>query len=186
MVDLRTSKVPSVVTLRDEIKIPPPSTLVLVKTFKRGQPARCDQARVREPGCGRCHHIRQVCRHPRYPLQERIRDDVLCHELVHAYITMASPKPLPFWFQEGSAVIFPPTRSKSSTEDLPPGKVGVLVGHTVEVADSYKQKLESFHYMIEKAGKKRFYKWYRNTVLRPATWTRERCWGCRQTVTKTR
>ncbi len=37
-------------------------------------------------------------------------------------------------------------------------------GKVVDLTDTYKQKLESFDFLIEKVGKDRFYDWYRKTV----------------------
>jgi hypothetical protein len=44
-------------------------------------------------------------------------------------------------------------------------ETGVMVGRTVVLTDTYKQKLQSFHYLIGLVGKPRFYQWYRRAVM---------------------
>ena len=105
VVDLRTCQVSSVVTLREGVKIPPPTQSVLVKTFKRDALPNALKPILGNPG------VTGVTISGRYVaiINTGFSDeqrDILRHELVHAYITLASPKPLPFWFQEGSAVYF--------------------------------------------------------------------------------
>lgn len=162
-IDLRTSTVSSVVKLREVVGIPPPETTVLVKTFKRDSIPAALAPVFAKPG------IAGVTIGGRYVAiihtdLRKEHEDVLRHELVHAYITLASPQPLPFWFQEGSAVHFSTDKGRKfygqPSEDNP----GVMVGRSVELTDTYKQKLNNFHYLIDKVGKDRFYEWYRNAV----------------------
>lgn len=163
MVDLATSKVHSVVTLRETVKILPPPETVLVKTFKREslpevlKPAFAKPEVVGVTINGRYVAIIHTDLHKEY-------QDVLAHELVHAYISLASPKPLPFWFHEGSAVHFSTDKAWKFYGQPSKDQVGVMVGRTVELTDTYKQKLHSFHYLIEKVGKERFYEWYKEAV----------------------
>lgn len=162
-IDLATSKVSSVVTLRDVVEIPPPSTPVLVKTFAREHIPEALKPAFSNPD------IMGVTISGRYIAIIRTEfykeyQDVLRHELVHAYISMASPQPLPFWFQEGSAVHFSMDKTRKFYGQPSKDQIGVMVGRTVELTDAYKQKLQSFHFLIEKVGKKRFYEWYRNAV----------------------
>ena len=90
--------------------------------------------------------------------------DVLNHELVHAYITLASPKPLPFWFQEASAVHFS-TDADTKVYGKPSEKyAGVTDAKIATLPEDYQQKLQSFHFLIERVGAEKFYKWYRNAV----------------------
>lgn len=162
-IDLATSKAPSVVTLRDKVKIPPPKTLVLVKTFKKESLPDVLQPAFAKPGVmgvtirGRYVAILQT----EFPKEYQ---DVLSHELVHAYISQASPKPLPFWFQEGSAVHFSTDKGWRFYGKPSDTQTGVMEGRIVNLSDTYKQKLQSFHFLIEKAGDKRFNEWFRETV----------------------
>ena len=164
VVDLRTSKAPSVVTLRTVVKIPPPSEPVLVKVFKRESLPPVLLPAFSKPGVngvaiGGCYvAILETEFHKEY-------QDILGHELVHAYITLASPGPLPFWFQEGSAVLLSTGKGRKFYGYPSKTEVGVTVGRVVDLDPTYKQKLQSFNYLIEKAGKKRFYEWYRNSVV---------------------
>ncbi len=163
-IDLTTSKVSSVVKLREVVKIPPPADIVLAKTFKRESLPAVLQSAFANPNIsgvtigGRYIAIIHTDLHKEY-------DDILAHELVHAYITLASPNPLPFWFQEGSAVHFSTDKDRKFYGQPSKDQIGVMIGKTVELDDTYKQKLQSFHYMIEKAGDKKFNKWFREAVI---------------------
>lgn len=162
-VDLRTSTVSSVVKLREVVGIPPPETKVLVKTFKRDSVPAALAPVFAKPG------IAGVTIGGRYiaiihtDLHKEL-EDVLRHELVHAYITMASPQPLPFWFQEGSAVHFSTDKGRKFYGQPSEENPGMMVGKSVELTDTYKQKLNNFHYLINKVGKDRFYEWFRDAV----------------------
>jgi len=163
ILDLRTSKISSVALLRDEVKIPPPAEPVLVKTFKRNElPAVLEPAFKRKEVAGVTLAGRFIAI-IHTDLQKEY-EDVLRHELVHAYITLASPKPLPFWFQEGSAVYFSTGKTRKFYGQPSKDRVGVMVGKTVELDPVYKQKLYSFKYLVKAAGKERFYKWFREAV----------------------
>lgn len=162
--DLRTSKISSVATLRDVVKIPPPAEPVLVKTFKRNElPAVLEPAFARKEVAGVTLAGRFIAI-IHTDLQKEY-EDVLRHELVHAYITLASPKPLPFWFQEGSAVYFSTGKTRKFYGQPSKDRVGVMVGKTVELDPVYKQKLYSFKYLVKAAGQKRFYEWFREAVM---------------------
>ena len=164
VVDLRTSTVPSVVILREKIRIPPPSQPVLVKVFKRENlPAVLRPAFSREGVTGVTILGRYVA-----ILQTDFQkefEDVLAHELVHAYVTLASPKPLPFWFQEAGAVLFSTGKARKFYGRPSRTEVGVTEGRIVSLDPTYKQKLQSFNYLIDRVGKERFYQWYRRSVL---------------------
>jgi hypothetical protein len=163
-VDLNTSKVPSVVKLRDIVKIPPPQERVLVKTFKRNALPAILQPAFSNPGVsgvtigGRYIAIISTDLKKEY-------DDILSHEMVHAYISLISPKPLPFWFQEGSAVHYSTDKTRKFYGQPSKDQVGVMVGKTVELDSTYKQKLQSFHFLIEQAGDKKFNEWFRDAVM---------------------
>ncbi|MEN6358406.1 MAG: hypothetical protein ABFD83_15135 [Armatimonadota bacterium] len=163
-IDLQTSEVPSVVKLRDVVKIPPPAQVVLVKTFKRDSlPPVLAPAFVNPNVSGVTIAGRYIAIIKTDLTKEY--NDVLSHELVHAYISLASPKPLPFWFQEGSAVHFSTDKDRKFYGQPSKDQTGVMIGKTVELDDTYKQKLQSFHFMIEKAGDKKFNKWFREAVI---------------------
>jgi len=162
-VDLSKSQVSSVVKLREVVKIPPPAEPVLVKVFKRDSlPDVLKPAFVRKGTMGVTIGGRFVA-----IIQCELRDaqaDVLRHELVHAYITMASPSPLPFWFQEASAVHFSTDKGRKFYGQPSEKQLGVTVGAVMDLDPTYKQKLASFHYLIEKVGARRFYEWHRDAV----------------------
>ena len=162
-IDLRTCEVKSVATLRDVVKIPPPSTPVLVKVFKRGSFPDALKPIFADP------HLMGVTIGGKYIAIlysdfQKEYTDILRHELVHAYITLASPKPLQFWFQEGSAVYFSTDKERKFYGKPSDTQTGVMVGKTVELNDQYKQKLQSFHFLIDKCGEKKFFEWYKNAV----------------------
>jgi len=155
--------VSSVVTLRDKVGIPAPTEAVLVKVFDRKKLPRVLQEAFDRPGMvgvtinGRYIAILRTELHDEYA-------DTLRHELVHAYITLASPEPLPLWFQEGSAVRFSMGKDWKFYGQPSKDQVGVIVGKTVELPNDYKQKLQSFNYLMETVGEKKFYDWYKVAV----------------------
>ena len=162
-IDLRTCMSASVVKLRKTIGVPPPSTIVLVKQFTRQTlPAELQYAFAR-PNTqavtinGRFIAILKTDFHQEY-------QDVLNHELVHAYISLAAPKPLPFWFQEASAVYFS-TDADWKVYGRPSEKyAGVTEVKVATLPEDYQQKLQNFHFLIERVGVQKFHKWYRNAV----------------------
>lgn len=163
IVDLRTSKVPSVVTLREQVKIPSPTEPVKVKVFVRERLPLVLQPIFQNDA------VRGVTIAGKYVAILRTETDaeykdVLSHELVHAYVTLVSPRPLPFWFQEGSAVKFSTGSARRIYATAPPPNSDLLAGRVVEVDPTYKQKLQSFKYLIERVGKQEFYDWYRRAV----------------------
>jgi hypothetical protein len=163
-VDLRTSQVSSVAKLRDVVRIPPPSDPVLVKTFKRNElPAVLKPAFAKPGVCGVTIAGRYIAIIHTDLYKEH--QDILRHELVHAYITLASPKPLPFWFQEASAVYFSTGKARKFYGQPSQDQVGVMIGKTVDLDPVYKQKLQSFRYLAEKSGEKKFYGWIRDAVV---------------------
>jgi len=163
VVDLATSKVSSVVKLREVVGIPPPRETVLVKVFKRESLPQALVPAFANPntrGVAIAGRYVAILEAPFYKEYE----DILRHELVHAYISMASPKPLPFWFQEASGVHFSVDKTKKFYGKASDEQIGAVVGHVVELDPTYKQKLQSFHYLIDRVGKKKFYQWYKNVV----------------------
>lgn len=162
-VNLSTSMVPSVVKLREIVKIPPPSTIVLVKTFNRDSLPAVLQPAFQNPGVAAVTIGGKYVAVIHTDLKKEY-DDVLSHEMVHAYISLASPKPLPFWFQEGSAVHFSTDKARKFYGQASKDQIGVMVGRTMELNEDYKRKLQSFHFLIEKAGEKKFNAWFRDAV----------------------
>lgn len=162
-IDLRTCTAASVVKLRKTVGVRPPSTVVLVKEFApQTLPAELGPAFAR-PNTqavtinGRFIAILKTDFHQEY-------QDVLNHELVHAYISLAAPKPLPFWFQEASAVHFS-TDADRKVYGKPSEKyAGVTEAKVAELPEDYQRKLQSFHFLIERGGAQKFYKWYKNAV----------------------
>lgn len=164
VIDLAKCKIPSIVALREVVRIPPPGQPVLVKTFRRDRLPEVLRPAFPKPEvsgvtiAGRYVAIIQTEFSKEY-------DDILAHELVHAYITLASPKPLPVWFQEGSAVHFSIDKGWRFYGKPSESQRGVTIGRKVELPEFYKNKLQNFHYLIERVGKPRFYKWYKEAVL---------------------
>jgi hypothetical protein len=162
--DLAKSKVPSVVALREVVKIPPPDVPVLVKTFRRDSlPPALRPAFPKPEVSGVTIAGRYVAIIETEFTKEY--DDILAHELVHAYITLASPGPLPVWFQEGSAVHFSIDKGWKFYGKPSDNQTGVTIGRKVELPEFYKNKLQNFHFLMEKVGKAEFYKWYREAVM---------------------
>lgn len=163
-IDLRTCQVSSVVALRDKVGIPPSSTPVLVKVFERKslpvvlRPAFTRQGIAAVTINGRYIAILRTELHDEYA-------DILRHELVHAYISLASPEPLPLWFQEGSAVHYSMGKDRKFYGQAAKDQVGVMVGRTVELPNDYKQRLQTFNYVLGKVGEKEFNAWYKQAVL---------------------
>lgn len=164
IVDLRTCKVPSVVVLREAIGIPPPRIRVRVKVFKRDRIPDVLRPAFGRPGvCGVTIGGRYVA-----ILDTGFRkeyEDILGHELVHAYVTLVAPKPLPFWFQEAGAIMFSTGKVRKFYGKPSASEPRMIVGKMVELDPTYKQKLHSFDYLMKKVGRERFYKWYRKCVL---------------------
>ncbi len=163
VVDLRTSNVSSVVTLRERVGIPAPSTPVLLKVFDRKALPPVLRPIFADP------HKAAVTINGGYVavIRTELRDeyaDLVRHELVHAYITLASPKPLPLWFQEGSAVHYSMGKDRKFYGQPSRDQVGVMVGKTVELPEDYKQKLQTFNYVMQTSGEKKFDAWYREAV----------------------
>lgn len=163
-VNLRTSRVSSVVALREKVGIPPSSTPVLVKVFERKSLPDVLRPMFTKPGAagvtinGRYIAILRTELHDEYA-------DILRHELAHAYISLAAPAPLPLWFQEGSAVHYSMGKDRKFYGQPAKGRPGVMVGRTVELPNGYKQKLQTFNYVLGKVGEKEFDAWYKQAVL---------------------
>ena len=163
-IDLRTSQISSVVALRDKVGIPQSSTPVLVKIFDRKsmpvvlRPAFARQGIAAVTINGRYIAILRTQLHDEY-------DDILRHELVHAYISLASPTPLPLWFHEGSAVHYSIGKDRKFYGQPAKNQVVVMVGKTVELPNDYKQRLQTFNYVLGKVGEKEFNVWYKQAVL---------------------
>lgn len=163
-IDLRTCDVSSVVILRDKVGIPPPSATVLVKVFERDKlPSVLESSFAREGVAGVTINGRYIA-----ILKTQLRDeytDVLRHELVHAYITLASPAPLPLWFQEGSAVYYSMGKDRKFYGQAVEERPGTMVGRTVELPESYKQQLQTFKYLLQTVGEKDFNAWYKQAII---------------------
>jgi hypothetical protein len=162
-VDLRTSRAKPVVTLRDKYGIPPSSEPVLVKVIDPHRIPDALASAFANP------NVRGVTINRRYIAILRTDfareyHDILDHELVHAYISLASPKALPFWFQEASAVFFSTNKTVSfygRATDTP----GQMIGKTSELTDVYKRKLQNFRFLSEYVGEARFRHWYTHAVV---------------------
>lgn len=162
-IDLGTCTAASVVKLRKTVGIPAPITVVLVKQFTRDSvPSEIQYAFARPNTQGVTINGRFIAI-IKSGFDQEYRD-VLNHELVHAYITLASPKPLPLWFQEASAVHFS-TNVDRKVYGRPSEKTpGVTEARVAELPEDYQRKLHNFHFLIEQVGPDKFYKWYRQAV----------------------
>jgi hypothetical protein len=162
-IDLRTCSAPSVVKLREAVRIPAPITPVFVKEFPPDAiPPEIQWAFARPGTVGVTlnHRFIAVLRSD----FKRECQDILNHELVHAYISLASPKELPFWFQEASAVHFS-TDADRSVYARPSEKYsGITEAKVSELPADYQQKLQNFHFLIVRSGPDKFYQWYRQTI----------------------
>lgn len=163
-IDLRTCKSASVVKLRDVVKIPAPDTPVMVKTFEANHIPDAIKPAFSRPGTSGVTINSKYIAILGTEFKDEYRD-VLNHELVHAYISLACPKPLNFAFQEASAVYFS-TNTDQKLYGKPSEKsIGVTDVKTIQLPDDYSQKLGNFQFLVEKAGEDRFFSWYKNAVM---------------------
>ena len=110
----------------------PASEPVLVKVFARNHLPPVLQPAFSRPG------VSGVTIDGRYIaiLQTEFRkeyEDILGHELVHAYVSLVSPKPLPFWFQEGGAVHLSMGKGRKFYGQPSKTEAHVTVGRVVEL-----------------------------------------------------
>ena len=162
-IDLGTCQAASVIKLRKTIGIPAPSTIVLVKQFTRDNlPSEIQYAFAKPNTQGVTINGRFIAI-IKTGFDQEYRD-ILNHELVHAYITLASPKPLPFWFQEASAVHFSTDVDRKVYGKPSETAPGVTEARVAELPEDYQRKLQNFHFLIEQAGPEKFYTWYRQAV----------------------
>ena len=164
--DLTTSKVPAIVKLRTWVKIPPPRSLVYVKKYspKDQVPEQVAQAFGSLSNREDRARVQGVTMNGRYIalLEVEFHDELadnLGHELVHAYITLASPEDLPKWFQEGAAVYFSTGRGSKLY-----GATGNPVMKQVTLPDDYKSRLYSFQYIENTVGRKKLFEFVRKSV----------------------
>lgn len=162
---LDNCKAPSVVKLREQVKIPPPGGFVYVKKYAGASSMPPEVADVFSGLSGSEEtNVRGVTIQGRYialldskyPTETA---DNLSHEMVHAYITLACPKDLPRWFQEGAAVYFSTGRDSKLY-----GNVGDPKMVEMTLPEDYKTKLYSFQYIERTAGKEKLYEFVRRSV----------------------
>ncbi len=165
--DLATCKVNSVVTLREKVKIPPPEGLVYVRKYKNVDEMPPFVARLfqkeadkRFDGSPQGLTIQGRFIAIIVPEYHSALEDIFAHELVHAYITLACPKVLPHWFQEGAAVYFSTGTSKRLHY-----KVGENKIVETTLPEDYKRNLFSFQYIENQAGKDGLYEFVRKSVM---------------------
>lgn len=163
-VDLRTCKAGSVVKLRDVVKIPPSGTPILVKTFTATKLPDVLKSSFSRPGTLGVTINGKYIAILKTEFQDEYRD-VLNHELVHAYITLACPKPLNFSFQEASAVYFSTNTDQKLYGKPNEKKIGVTDVKAIKLPDDYSQKLGNFQFLVERVGQDKFFTWYRSAVM---------------------
>ncbi|MDO8684112.1 MAG: hypothetical protein Q7N50_11590 [Armatimonadota bacterium] len=163
---LSTSKIESVVKLRESVKIPPPAGFVYVKKYasESSMPPVVRQVfeSMTKPGGG---HVRGVTIRGRYIalLESEYHGELhdnLVHEMVHAYLVLASNGELPEWFQEASAVYFSIGKEGKlyhKTKDL-----RVIVD--MKMPEEYKNNLHLFRYLEQKVGQEKLYEFIRRAV----------------------
>ncbi|MEN6372516.1 MAG: hypothetical protein ABFD64_10950 [Armatimonadota bacterium] len=162
---LSTSKIKSVVKLREWVKIPPPPGFVYVKKYSSQQAMPPEVSRIFDSlKGGEGTNVRGVTIQGRFialivgDYHDELEDN-LAHEMVHAYITIASPKPLPKWFQESTAVYF-----STGKESKIYGKTGDPTVVQMTLPADYKQKLYSLKYIESKIGRKKLFKFVKESV----------------------
>lgn len=162
---LSTSKVKSVVKLREWVKIPPPSGFVYVKKYpdKSAMPDEVADVFERLKGSEPAD-VRGATIYGRYIalLEGEYHDELednLAHEMVHAYITLVSPSPLPLWFQEAAAVYF-----STGKESKLYGKTGDPKMVQMTIPEDYKRKLYSLKYVESKVGRKKLFEYVKESV----------------------
>jgi hypothetical protein len=162
---LSTSKIKSVVRLRDWVKIPPPSGYIYVKKYKTTSDMPPEVADAFQILTGsEDANVRGVTMCGRYialiegEYHDELEDN-LAHEMVHAYITVASPKPLPLWFQEGTAVYFSTGQDSRLYGNTGDPKVVIAT-----LPEDYKTRLHSLQYIENKVGRKKLYDFVRESV----------------------
>lgn len=163
---LATSDVKSVVKLREWVKIPPPPGFIYVRKYASTSSMPPEVAEIfgKLAGSGDKSHVRGVNIQGRYValLETEYHDelvDTLAHELVHAYLTVASGVDLPVWFQEGAAVYF-----STGKESKLYGKTGDPRMKQVTIPENYKTKLYSFQHIERKVGRKKLFEFIRESV----------------------
>jgi hypothetical protein len=162
-VSLATSKVPSVVALRNYVKIPPPQALCYVKVYPSVS-AMPSQVAAFFPN----EHIRGVTINGRYIalLESDFHgelEDTLAHELVHAYFGLVSGKDLPKWFQEGAAVYFSIGEARALYGK--PDNKGGVIARQIAVSEDYKARLIFFKRMESRMGREKFLAYIRRSVI---------------------
>lgn len=162
---LATSKIKSVVKLRDWVNIPPPPGFVYVKKYSSQQAMPPEVSRIFDSlKGGEGTNVRGVTMQGRFialivgDYHDELEDN-LAHEMVHAYITIASPKPLPKWFQESTAVYF-----STGKESKIYGKTGDSKVVQMTLPEDYKQKLYSLQYIESKIGRKKLFEFVKESV----------------------
>jgi hypothetical protein len=162
---LSTSEIKSVVRLRQSVRIPPPSGFVYLRKYAstssmppvvrqafRGL-SRSKQVRVQGVTM-RGRYIAIL--HSEYPDEFR---DVLAHEMVHAYLSLAAGTNLPTWFQEGAAVYFSTGAGKLYNH----GKDASMM-EDVTMPGDYKSALHSFEFIEKKVGREKLFEFIRHGV----------------------
>lgn len=157
---LKSTKVPSITKLRDWVKIPAPDDVAYVRIYpnKESLPPFVQPAFTRPQTRGVTIDGRYIAiiQSP-YPQEMQ---DVLSHEMVHSYITLASPKPLPTWFQEGTAVYF----STGKEQKFYGREAGIPEGAMSSLPEDYKNNLFIFSYLEQKVGRPKVYEMIRKSV----------------------
>ena len=162
---LSTSRAKSVVRLREQVKVPPPAGFVYVRKYASpsAMPPVVRQAFAQPRADGA--RVQGISIRGRYialldtEYDEELADN-LAHELVHAYLTLASKGDLPGWFQEGAGVYF----SLGSKEKLYPNMNDPSQSKDVRAPGDYKSALYSFQYIEHKMGRARLYEFIRRAV----------------------
>ncbi|MBI2844477.1 MAG: hypothetical protein HYX78_13865 [Armatimonadetes bacterium] len=163
---LSTSKIKSAVKLREWVKIPPPPGFVYVKKYAStsAMPPIVEDVFDQLASSEMQARVQGVNIRGRYIalLETEYHDELvdnLAHEMVHAYLTLASGVDLPSWFHEGAAVYF-----SIGKESRLYGKTGDPKIKQVTVPESYKRDLYSFDYIERKIGRKKLFEFVKESV----------------------
>ncbi len=158
-----TAQTQSLRRLRDEVKLPVPPGGAIIRTYSNRATTPPPIRRLFEDEVTRgitreCRFIAVSAEHQ----SQEERNDVVAHELVHAYILSSLGEKdfdkLPKWFHEGAALYL--TNAKEQYENYPvPGLREVSTS-----PDEYKEYQQVFQFLEQKVGRPRLSQFIRETV----------------------
>ncbi len=156
-IPLDTMDDPAVKRLRDELGVPPPPGLVLVRIYSSvdAMPPIVRRSFADKPGVvGATFYARYVAVLGDLRAQYGgYITKTLSHELVHAYLNSAAGArnmdAFPPWYREGMAVYFSDSSDPSCT-------IGDASGENCQTPEDYRQYTDNFNYLDATLGHPRF------------------------------